>query len=476
MLFSSLTFIFLFFPIVIVGYLLLSFSRTTQNIWLFLVSLVFYAWGQIEYLGILLASIVVNYILGLLIDLLRKKQYQVKWLYVMTWLMNMGILFVFKYMNFAVNNLNYIFGSKIYIADIVLPLGISFFTFQGMSYVIDVYNETVEVQKNFLNIGLYISFFPQLVAGPIVRYAAIADQIRNRKASFEKISIGTCRFVSGLGKKLVLANNFALIADSVYDLNLAGDMVSAAASLLGMVAYGLQIFFDFSAYSDMAIGLSLIFGFELEENFDYPYVSKSVSEFWRRWHISLTNWFKEYIYFPLGGSRVKNKDIMIRNVFIVWLCTGIWHGAAWTFIFWGLFNFAFIVLERLTKFENRHIPGIVKNIYLVVVIFVGWVFFRAESFPLALRYLKNLFCLNGNVIYDSSVLVFLKEFWAFLVVGVLLCMPIGRRMNRLLYDKKAPTAHLIYSILYPIGMLLLFLVCMSYLVKGSYNPFIYFNF
>ena len=474
MLFSSLTFIFLFLPICLIGYFIFSFSRKLQNMWLLIVSLVFYSWGNCKYLLLLLTSIILNYILGMLIYSSKKKGKSAKGLYCFTWISNMAIFFVFKYLNFTVDNLNILFDINIDVPEIALPLGISFFTFQGMSYVIDVYRGQVEVQKNPLYVGLYISFFPQLVAGPIVKYSTIAEQINNRKVTYQKFSVGCCRFVTGLGKKILLSNNFAIVADKIFSLNEQGEEVAALLALVGIVAYTLQIFFDFSAYSDMAIGLALMFGFSFNENFDYPYVSKSVTEFWRRWHISLTNWFREYIYIPLGGSRVSNTDKLVRNLFIVWMFTGIWHGASWNFILWGLFNFVFIFIEKFSHFENLKIPSVFKHIYLLVVIMIGWVFFRAENLTLAWQYIKSLFGAEG--FYDPAAFMYIREYAVFFIAGIIFSMPVGRRMNRLLYDKKAPVANAIISTLYPVILMIMFLICVTYLVKGSYNPFIYFNF
>lgn len=476
MLFSSLTFLFLFLPIVLLVYLLFSFSRTMQNMWLLFVSIIFYSWGQSQYVILLFISIIANYILGMFVHFCREREKSTTWVCVMAWVVNMGILFIFKYLNFTVDNIEILTETTINIPTIALPLGISFFTFQGMSYVIDAHRGVAEVQKNPFYVGLYVAFFPQLVAGPIVKYASIAEQIKYRKVTVRGLSVGTCRFVTGLAKKIFLSNNFALIADAIFGINKDGGELAVTLAIVGVIAYSLQIFFDFSGYSDMAIGLSLMFGFQLEENFDYPYVSKSVSEFWRRWHISLTNWFREYIYIPLGGSRVSDTDKLIRNLFVVWLFTGIWHGASWNFIIWGLWSFAFSLLERFTKFEKRKLPSAVKHIYLLVVIGLGWVFFRAENMSLAWNYLGSIFGLNGNKFYDPAALMYLKEYAVFFIAGIVLCCPVGRRMNRLFYDKKAPVAHAISSVLYPIGLSAMFLLCISYLVKGSYNPFIYFNF
>ena len=340
---------------VLIIYYLFFFCRPVQNIWLFAASLIFYAWGEPVYVLLLIGSIVANYILGLFEENWRDKNPKfAKIGIVVACVVNLGLLFIFKYFNFVTTTINDIIGKDILdVPEIVLPIGISFFTFQALSYVIDIYRGDTHAQKNPLYVGLYISFFPQLIAGPIVRYKTIAEQINNRKSDFSLFTTGTTRFAVGLSKKVLLANNLAVVVDVIFNLTQTTKQyysVPVLMAWLGAICYTLQIYMDFSAYSDMAIGLGQMFGFQFEENFNYPYITKSIGEFWRRWHISLGTWFKEYVYFPLGGSRTKNRDQMVRNTFIVWLLTGIWHGAYWTFLFWGLYNFAFIILERLIGF------------------------------------------------------------------------------------------------------------------------------
>ena len=345
MLFSSSTFLFAFLPIVIfIYYVFLRNHRNLQNIFLLIASLIFYAWGEVAFVFVMMLSIIANYFFGLFVS--RAKNTNKKKLpLVLSIVFNLSILFVFKYLVFTLTNINALFGANLAIPNIALPIGISFFTFQAMSYVIDVYRGE-EAQKSILNVGLYISFFPQLIAGPIVRYKTVAYQILHRKESFDDFSSGVCRFIIGMGKKVLLANSLAVVADAAFD----GDIANTSASFawLGAIAYTMQIFFDFSGYSDMAIGLGKMFGFKFLENFDYPYISGSITEFWRRWHISLGSWFRDYVYFPLGGSRVKSKGRLIFNLFVVWLLTGIWHGANWTFIIWGLMYFVLLVIEKLT--------------------------------------------------------------------------------------------------------------------------------
>ena len=480
MLFTSIPFVFYFLPIVMILYFLLQFSRHAQNVLLFLASILFYAWGGIEFLGIMLLSIIINTIFGVLVDKFRNNIPVARIIMVATCTVNLGILFLFKYLNFVASNINELFGRDLIVMnEIVLPIGISFFTFQALSYVVDVYRGDAKVEKNPFYVGLYIAFFPQLIAGPIVRYNTIAEQIRDRKTTFMKLSLGCTRFVTGFCKKIILANGFGILADNIFELSKAGVYayeIPVVMAWIGAIAYTFQIFFDFSAYSDMAIGLGLMFGFEFEENFNYPYISKSISEFWRRWHISLSTWFKEYVYFPLGGSRVENKDKMIRNTFIVWLLTGVWHGAEWTFILWGLCNFVFIIFERLVNFEESKIHNAIKHVYTMFAVVIGWVLFRAENLYFAKEYILNMFGANHNGFINDISLIMIKENIVLIVAAVLLCTPIAKRFNKLCVEGRMKVVSKLSVVVYPIVLLVLFTICISYLVIGSYNPFIYFNF
>nr|UWI49134.1 MBOAT family protein [Clostridioides difficile] len=472
MLFSSLIFLFYFLPITLVLYYLFRFNRTIQNMILLIVSLFFYAWGEPKFVVIMIASIIMNYIFGLLVDRYRKSKVKVNIILILMCIYNIGVLFIFKYLAFALKNISSLINTELAIPSIVLPIGISFFTFQGMSYVIDVYRGHGKVQKNPFYVGLYIAFFPQLIAGPIVRYESVAEQIHNRKETWNKFSIGTCRFITGLGKKVLISNNMAIVADYIYTMNSQGSIATSLA-WLGSIAYTLQIFFDFSAYSDMAIGLGLMFGFKFEENFNYPYISKSISEFWRRWHISLGMWFKSYIYFPLGGSRVLNKDIMIRNMFIVWLFTGIWHGAEWTFVIWGILNFVFLIIERFIMFEKIENHNIIKHIYTLLVVNFGWVVFRAPNLNEAYNYFKAMFGASG-VIWSDYTYMFLKEYLIFFIFAFIFSVPIAKKVNKFVVEQAKYST--LFNLFYPICSILLFFISVTYLVTGSYNPFIYFNF
>lgn len=474
MLFSSLVFLFYFLPIVVVLYYALSFSRRAQNILLLISSLFFYTWGESKYVLLMIASIVLNYIFGIMVDKHRNSKIKAKITIVITCISNLSILFIFKYLGFAVRNLNDLIGYQlIQVKSLVLPIGISFFTFQALSYVVDVYKDTVKVQRNILALGLYISFFPQLVAGPIVRYSTIENQIRNRQESIEKFGVGCCRFITGLGKKVLISNNMAIIVDRIFAMNNNLD-IPISIAWLGSFAYTFQIFFDFSGYSDMAIGLGLMFGFKFDENFNYPYISKSITEFWRRWHMSLSSWFRDYVYFPLGGSRVENKDKVIRNLFIVWVLTGVWHGAEWTFIIWGFLNFVFIAIEKVLSFDELNINKIVKHVYALFIINLGWVLFRSKNLIEAGKYITNMFGLNNNGFWSDYTYMFIKENIVFWIMAVIFSTPISKKANKFIVEKYPLYREM--SIFYPIAIMGIFFICICYLVKGTYNPFIYFNF
>lgn len=478
MLFSSITFIFLFLPLTLSVYYILFKSRTLQNIWLLIASLFFYAWGEPRNVFLMLASIFFNWLMGLLVSGSRSRKRKI--LLVFSCIFNISVLFVFKYLGFAINTIN-MFAEKDIIQDpqITLPIGISFYTFQAMSYVIDVYRKNIKAEKNPFYVGLYISFFPQLIAGPIVKYSTIAEQIRHRRSSFKKISVGCTRFVMGLAKKVLIANSLAECADQVFSWSSMGnDVFHMPISLawIGSIAYTLQIYFDFSGYSDMAIALSLMFGFKLEENFDYPYFSKSINEFWRRWHISLTAWFREYVYIPLGGNRGENKDNMIRNMFIVWLLTGIWHGASWNFLFWGIWHFLFQLSERFFEYDKKDINPLFMRLYTLLVVNLGWVMFRAKDLYQTGVYLKNMFGLNRNALYNETALFVFKEYWMYLLIGAIFSTPIIPRISQNIFEGKSGHKGTFAQIIYPLSTMMIFILCLSFLVSGGYNPFIYFDF
>ena len=481
MVFSSITFLFYFLPIVLCTYYMMGFSRTLQNIWLFLVSIFFYAWGEPIYVVMLLISIIFNYFMGLMVSKFRDTNIKIaKFIVFITCVINLGNLFIFKYLGFVIDIINGIIGKELIVFEkLTMPIGISFFTFQALSYVVDIYRKDTEVQKNPIFVGLYIALFPQLVAGPIVRYKTIAEQIMKRKFNIDKFTGGVCRFTIGLSKKVLLANNLALIVDNVYKLTRTGsDLYSVSVSLawLSSIAYTLQIYMDFSGYSDMAIGLGEMFGFEFEENFNYPYITKSIGEFWRRWHISLSTWFKEYVYFPLGGSRVKNKDKMVRNLLAVWLLTGIWHGASMTFILWGLYNFVFILGERLIGFEKRKINPILRHAYALIVLNFGWLIFRCDDFYSLNESLLNMFGMNGNKFYSPETGMFLREYGLVLICAIIFSMPVAKMLREYIERSKSKFLIISYRIGYPIALTFAISLSVLYIVKGGYNPFIYFNF
>lgn len=481
MVFSSITFILYFLPVVLGGYYILFFSRRLQNAWLLIASLFFYGWGEPVYVFVMTGSIVLNWIMGLLVDHYKEKKLWKKGFLIAACTVNLAVLGYFKYTNFIINNINSIFGEEVIRnIKIALPIGISFFTFQAMSYVIDVYNGKAKVQKNPFYLGLYIAFFPQLVAGPIVRYTTVEKQILNRKSEWPSVSEGICRFSEGLLKKILISNNMAIVADHIFSFTSQGDttvMVPVMLAWVGAIAYTLQLYYDFSAYSDMAIGLGKMFGFYFPENFRHPFTSKSVREFMTKWHISLAAWFNQYVYKPLGGSKSENKDRMIRNLFIVWLLTGIWHGAAWTYIYWGMTLFAFIVLENLIQIEKTEGYGILRHAYVLTVMIVVMVIFRSDSGMQLVLYLKDMTGLAGNGFYSATAVMFVREYWIVFLVGIVFLFPVKDYMGDV-FDKSRMGKILTigYGGLYQIYLLGLLFFCIAVLAKGGYNPFIYFNF
>ncbi|MGL5259913.1 MAG: MBOAT family O-acyltransferase [Lachnospiraceae bacterium] len=485
MLFSSVVFLFYFFPVVFCVYYLLSFSRQLQNVWLLLASLFFYAWGEPINVLLMVFSIILNWAMGFIISKEKVKKSSgskshEKAYMIFATVVNLGILFLFKYLNFIIRNIyESVEGEVLFQLQIVLPVGISFFTFQALSYVFDVYYEKTVAEKNPFFVGLYIAFFPQLIAGPIVRYNSIAKQILKRKSSFENISQGAARFTVGMCKKVLLANNFAIVVDTIFAYASYGRDVYNVPVLLawiGAIAYTLQIYFDFSGYSDMAIGLGLMFGFKFDENFNYPYVAVSMKEFWQRWHISLTTWFREYLYIPLGGNRVKNQDHVIRNLFIVWFITGIWHGAEWTFVFWGLWHFSFQIAERFFGYAKDNKHKFLMWIYTMFVVVIGWTMFRAENLYLAGQYFKYMFGLNNNTFSNRLVAFLLKDYGIYFILGIVFSTPIANNINLMIKNQQIGKIAVVINILYPVVILFGAVICVTYLVSGGYNPFIYFNF
>lgn len=469
MLFSSSVFLFLFLPgVLIVYYLFLRRWRQVQNIFLLIASLLFYAWGEPWFVLVMMGSILANYGFGLWVARAQGAGTGAKAPVLMALLFNLGILFVFKYLTFTLGILNRLGGAFV-IPGIELPIGISFFTFQALSYVLDVQRGRGQVQRSPLKVGLYISFFPQLIAGPIVKYETVADQIDNRKENWEDFSAGCARFIVGLGKKVLLANQLALVADRAFLLE-GADKLTTSFAWLGALCYTLQIYYDFSGYSDMAIGLGKMFGFHFLENFNYPYISTSITEFWRRWHISLSTWFRDYVYFPLGGSRVDSKWKHIRNLFVVWLLTGIWHGANWTFIAWGLFYFVLLVLEKYGHL-GRGWPVVCRWLFTFLMVNFAWVLFRADGLRAAAGYLCAMFG-HGAGLWSAETGLFLRENWTVLLAGAVFSAPVALKLRDWAANRQSVLLDLGYGLL--VGAV--FLVSASFIIKGTYNPFIYFNF
>ena len=392
MVFSSTIFLCVYLPLVLLGYYIC--PKKGRNLFLLIVSLVFYAWGEPKYVFLMIFSILVNYIFGRLMDKNRGRQKRMKLLLVLSVVIDLGLLSVFKYTDFIITNVNAIFGSSFDLLNIALPIGISFYTFQAMSYTIDVYRNDVRVQKNLIDFGMYITMFPQLIAGPIVRYADVQDQLAERSVTTADFSEGVMRFVVGLGKKVLLANQMGAVWSEIYAL---GGDVSALMAWTGAIAYTFQIYFDFSGYSDMAIGLGRMFGFKFPENFRYPYQSVSITDFWRRWHITLSTWFKEYLYIPLGGNRC-GLARQALNLLIVWSLTGFWHGAGWNFVMWGLYYFVILFIEKLFLLKALDkLPKLFRHVYALLLIVIGWVIFASDDVSVLLPYLGSMFGANGAV-------------------------------------------------------------------------------
>lgn len=478
MLFSSAFFLFVFLPLLLLLYYKIIKTHNARNKLLLLFSLGFYAWGEPVFVLIMIGCILANYFFGRLLendDGFVIKKINTKIVLTMMLVFNLSILGVFKYAGFIVSNLNSIMKLNMPVPDIALPIGISFFTFQGISYVIDVYRKKAEAFNNPLDVGLYISFFPQLIAGPIVRYETIARELRERNATIDDFADGISRFIIGIAKKVILANQFALIADKAYSL--PTETLSSLMAFMGALAYMLQIYFDFSGYSDMAIGLGKLFGFHFSENFNHPYMAKSVSDFWRRWHISLGTWFRDYVYIPLGGSRVSFGK-QFRNIAIVWICTGVWHGANWTFITWGIYFGVLIILEKFTGLDKYLEKSLILgHIYTMIIVFFGWILFRAQSITEAYSYIKAMISLNGEIPIESIALLYLHDNWMIYVIGIIASFPIMNLLKTLYFRLKKESIYAKgFEVAYVFALGAFFLIAASYLIKGTYNPFIYFNF
>ena len=465
MVFSSFTFLFIFLPLVLLTYFFAK-KRKYRNIILLIFSLIFYAWGEPIYVLLMILSIVVNYFIALKIDRLKNGK---KKLMIIDIIFNLAIIGFFKYGNFVIQNINGIFNCNIAEIKLGLPIGISFYTFQVLSYVIDVYKKTVPAQKSIINLGMYVTLFPQLIAGPIVRYETVAEEIENRKENFTEIVEGLKRFFIGLGKKVLIANQMALIADTIY----GGNIETAGTITLWIVAisYTLQIYFDFSGYSDMAIGLGKMFGFHFLENFNYPYIAQSITDFWRRWHISLSTWFRDYVYIPLGGNRV-SKIKWLRNILIVWLLTGLWHGASWNFILWGIYYGVILIIEKifLGKYIEK-LPRFFRHIYTLFFVVIGWVIFRIEDFSQMGIVLQKMFVWTKSGILDNIILNYdIFASLPYIIIGIIGSIPVFAKV------KESTKSRVTYSVISTIWCLVIFIISICFLLTATYNPFIYFRF
>ena len=492
MVFSSAVFLFAFLPLTIFGYFLL--PRKWRNAYLMLASLVFYAWGEPKFVLVMIASILMNYLFGLLV-VKKEEEACRKRILVLMVIANLSLLFVFKYLNFTVANLNVLFHGRIPQTHIVLPIGISFFTFQAMSYVFDVSMGRGKVQKNPLNVALYIALFPQLIAGPIVRYQTVADEIQDRNENLEDFARGIRRFVIGLGKKMVLSNSIALLADQTFDCAAPGSL-SVATAWLGALAYAFQIYFDFGGYSDMAIGLGLMFGFHFDENFNYPYISRTVSEFWQRWHISLSSWFRDYLFYPVSRKAVplgqkarkrwgKTVGRLVPSVIalsVVWLSTGIWHGASWTYILWGVYYGILLICalifaplsKKLAKGLHIHTQSVpfaaFQILRTMILVLLGYVLFRSTSMHRALEYFGAMVGLTGNAAADGAAATALKNHASALLLCALASTPIACWIQK--HTGRFGSSDAVKNAVCGV----IFLAAVACIVSSSYNPFIYFAF
>lgn len=466
MVFSSTIFLCVYLPLVLLGYYIC--PKKGRNLFLLIVSLVFYAWGEPKYVFLMIFSILVNYIFGRLMDKHRENKKRLKLMLVLSVVIDIGLLSVFKYTDFIITNVNAIFGANFDLLNIALPIGISFYTFQAMSYTIDVYRNDVRVQKNLIDFGMYITMFPQLIAGPIVRYADVQDQLAERSVTTADFFEGVMRFVVGLGKKVLLANQMGAVWSDIYAL---GGDVSALMAWTGAIAYTFQIYFDFSGYSDMAIGLGRMFGFKFPENFRYPYQSVSITDFWRRWHITLSTWFKEYLYIPLGGNRC-GLARQALNLLIVWSLTGFWHGAGWNFVMWGLYYFVILFIEKLFLLKALDkLPKLFRHVYALLLIVIGWVIFASDDVGVLLPYLGSMFGANGAVGGMDVYTLFTKA-----VLLIICCIASTELPKKLFLSAAGAMNEKAAFTLKSVLTIALLALSMILLIGDSYNPFLYFRF
>ncbi len=461
MVFSSAIFLFSFLPILLLAYFIV--PAKAKNYVLLAFSMIFYAFGGPKYLVVLLFVVLVDYIGARLIE---KKRDSAKKVLTAVIAVNLATLIFYKYTMFFLENLSVLFQTDLEFFEVIMPIGISFYTFQSMSYVIDVYRREVAVQKNYLLLLLYVSLFPQLVAGPIVRYQTIEHEIHNRKSSIDDVCYGIERFILGFAKKIIIANQVGMLADIVFD----GGTEYTPVAWLGAIAYMFQIYFDFSAYSDMAIGLGRIFGFHFLENFNFPYVSKSIKEFWSRWHISLSTWFRDYVYIPLGGNRC-SAGRHFFNMAVVWALTGFWHGAEWTFLFWGLYYFVFLAIEKfIIKDKMDKIPTVIRHIGTLLIVLIGWVLFRAEDMGTFINMVGTMFSFNFDAVGIAEARLYIETYFVYFIGAIIFSTPIYYKICGRFENSK------VFAVIKYGGLLVLMLVSVMFLAHSSYNPFIYFRF
>ena len=465
MLFSSIPFLFYFLAAVLLLYFIV--PRKLKNAVLLLFSLVFYAWGEPKYVFLMLGTIMLFFICGLAIEKAQTQSRKKFWL-ILSVVISIALLAIFKYADFAIGSINAVTGAGIPLLKLALPIGISFYTFQCLSYTIDVYRGNTEAQKDPISFGAYVSLFPQLIAGPIVRYVDVARELKSRTHSFEKVMDGTRRFLIGLGKKIILANNLGQLIEIFRD---SGEK-SVVFYWMYAIAFMLHIYFDFSGYSDMAIGLGKIFGFQFCENFNYPYLSRSISEFWRRWHMSLGTWFRDYVYIPMGGSRVK-RSRWIFNTLTVWMLTGLWHGAAWNFVLWGLLYAAMLLIEKFVPALQK-LPDLLRRAYVLLIVMLGFVLFNAADLKQALSDMGGLIGIGGLPLISRETIYYLSSYaWVF-ALSIIGATPIVKTTAEKLSAGKYTGP--VIAVLEPMLILVLLIVCTAYLVDGSFNPFLYFRF
>ncbi len=472
MVFSSILFLFRYLPAVLILYFICPIKL--KNLLLFIVSLIFYAWGEPKYVVLMLFSTLVDYVHGLLVAKFKRegRMKAAKWAVASSAIINLSLLGFFKYAGFLVENLNLIFGLSLKFEAVPLPIGISFYTFQTMSYTIDVYRGDAEPQKNIIDFGAYVTLFPQLIAGPIVQYKTVAEQLNGRTHSFDNFAYGIRRFVVGLGKKVLLANSAGLVWDKV----IASDLGSlpALSAWIGILAFSFQIYFDFSGYSDMAIGLGKMLGFSFLENFDYPYMSFSITEFWRRWHISLGTWFRDYVYIPLGGNR-KGFGKQIRNIAIVWLLTGLWHGASWNFVLWGAFFGVLLIFEKLFLLNFLKSHKIFGHIYTLFAVVISWAIFAIEDFSKLWQYLGAMFGAGGSFAGPSTAYLLMSNAILFVILA-LASTPYPAKIANKVYNNLTLSGRILPTTLENLFYCAVILISTAYLVDASYNPFLYFRF